>query len=183
MAAAERIADQILVLRAQMGEKAALLQLFERYDSRLRYLMRRLLPVIHVADDAVQDVWLTVLRRIRTLRDPGAFRAWIYRIARNRAYRELRGAQKPGPFLEDPLEPGPAPQEEALAAEDAARVHAALSKLHPEHTEVLTLRYIEDMPYAEIAVVVGVPLGTVRSRIHQAKRALRRAMEGLTDGE
>ena len=64
-------------------------------------------------------------------------------------------------------------------AEDVARVHAALDQLVPEHREVVVLRYIEDMSYEEIAGVAGCPLGTVRSRLHHAKRALRRALEGI----
>jgi RNA polymerase sigma-70 factor (ECF subfamily) len=64
-----------------------------------------------------------------------------------------------------------------FTAEDAARVHAALDTLAPEHREVVVLRFIEDMSYDEIAKVAGCPVGTVRSRLHHAKRALRRVLE------
>jgi RNA polymerase sigma-70 factor (ECF subfamily) len=71
--------------------------------------------------------------------------------------------------------------DEGFAEEDARRVHAALDKLSAGHREVLLLRFIEDLSYEEIAQVTGCHIGTVRSRIHYAKRLLRREMEGLID--
>jgi RNA polymerase sigma-70 factor (ECF subfamily) len=66
-----------------------------------------------------------------------------------------------------------------FSAEDAARVHRALDELEPEHREALVLRFLEEMSYEDMARVTGCPLGTVRSRLHYAKRALRRALERI----
>ncbi len=177
----ERIAEELLVIRAQMGDRSAFAGLFERYDARLRYLMRRLLSGREAAEGAAQDVWLTVLSRIRSLRSPGAFRAWFYRIARNRAYQELRSHEDVDLSVEEPIEPGPEPPDAAVAAEDAARIQIALGSLQPKHREVLVLCYVEQMPYEETAEVLEVPLGTVKSRIYYAKSALRREMEGRSN--
>jgi RNA polymerase sigma-70 factor (ECF subfamily) len=120
------------------------------------------------AEDAAQDVWLAVFRAVTRLADVGAFRAWLYRIARDRAARQLRGPRLPSQHF-DELDPADEQAEEAsFGEEDVEQVHAALDALSPEHREALVLRYIEDMAYEEIARVVGCQVGTVRSRLHYA---------------
>jgi RNA polymerase sigma-70 factor (ECF subfamily) len=96
--------------------------------------------------------------------------------------RELRKC-RPVPHPVEEAEPSASADESDFSAEDAARVHAALNDLAPEQREVLVLRFLEGMSYEDIARVVGSPLGTVRSRIHYAKRALRRAIERMSDHE
>jgi RNA polymerase sigma-70 factor (ECF subfamily) len=129
------------------------------------------------ADDALQDVWLAVSRALPRLADPAAFRAWAYRIARDRAARELR-TRRPAEVPLDADGPADARADtDGFTAEDAACVHAALDELAAEHREVLVLRYVEDMTYDEIARVSGCQVGTVRSRLHYAKRALRGVLE------
>ena len=127
------------------------------------------------AEDILQDVWLQVLRGLARLADPGAFPAWLYRIARDRVYCELRKRRSPLRLVEEmdfAAETG-----DDLRSEDAESIHTALDQLAPEHREVLVLRFLEDMTYEDIAGVTGCPVGTVRSRIHYAKRALRSALE------
>jgi RNA polymerase sigma-70 factor (ECF subfamily) len=174
---AERLYERLLVLRLQAGDGAVLAELAERYSPRLRYYLRKMLGDADSAEDALQEVWLDVFRSAARLADPAACPAWVYRIARDRAFRELRRKSRaPAPLGDD--EPADAAAEdEEFSAEDAARIHAALDQLPPEGREVLVLRFLEDMSYEEIAGVVGCPVGTVRSRIHYAKRALRRALD------
>jgi RNA polymerase sigma-70 factor (ECF subfamily) len=129
-------------------------------------------------EDALQDVWLDVVRHLPRLVDPQALVAWLYRIARDRAYSRLRKATP----LELPLDEAALVEtanenEEEFSPEDAARIHAALDELPAEQREVLVLRFLEEMSYEQIARVVGCQIGTVRSRIHYAKRALQRALE------
>lgn len=172
---ADRLYERVLVLRCQAGDGAAFAELVGRYQPRLRYFLRKLLRDGPAADDALQDVWLAVFRAAPRLADPGAFRGWVYRIARDRAVRERRGRRPPEPLAD--LDPADDRDPDPFTADDAARVHAALDELAPEHREVLVLRYVEGMTYEEIAPVVGSPVGTVRSRIHYAKRALRAVLE------
>ena len=173
---ADHLYERLLVLRSQAGDDAALAELVERYSPRLRYFLRKLLGSADGAEDALQDVWLDVLRHLPQLADPQALRAWLYRIARDRAFRRLRKAgREPVQFDENQHANGQ-PDDTTFTAEDAARIHAALDHLPAQHREVLVLRFLEDMTYEEIARIVGCELGTIRSRLHYAKQSLRKLL-------
>src|SRR5262249_46181560 len=175
--AADRLYERVLVLRCQARDEAAFEEIVARYTPRLRYYLRRMLGGVQPAEDALQEVWLDAFRGLPRLIEPGAFPAWIYRLARDRAFREIRRRRSYRPIEEFDVidEAGSA---EDFSTEDVAMVHHALDALPPEHREVLVLRFIESMTYEQIAGVVGCQLGTVRSRLHYAKRALRRVIEG-----
>jgi RNA polymerase sigma-70 factor (ECF subfamily) len=174
--AADRLYERVLVLRCQARDEAAFEEIVARYTPRLRYYLRRMLDV-PAADDALQEVWLDAFRGLPGLIEPGAFPAWIYRLARDRAFRELRRRRAYLP-LEETDVIDEARGADDFSTEDAARIHHALDALLPEHREVLVLRFIESMTYEQIAGIVGCQLGTVRSRLHYAKRAMRRVIEG-----
>jgi RNA polymerase sigma-70 factor (ECF subfamily) len=180
---AERIYRSVLVVRCQGGDRAAFEELVELYQPRLRYFLASMVGDEHAADDLLQEVWFDVFRGVARLADPGAFAAWLYRIARHRALGELRKRRQPLSSLEGIDLAAEEPEEDDFSAEDAQRVHAALGQLPLEHREVLLLRFFEGMSYEDIAAVTGCQLGTVRSRIHYAKRALRRVMEGVLQNE
>jgi len=177
-ASADRLAEQVRILRCQTGDEAAFAELVADFGPRLCYFVRKLIGDSPNVEDVIQDIWLDVLRGLPRLADVRAFPAWIYRVARDRAWRTLRKRRPQGqPFPQDTI----AAEEDAeFSAEDAALIHACLDDLPPEQREVLVLRFVEDMSYEDIARVTGSPLGTVRSRIHYAKRALRRALEKET---
>jgi RNA polymerase sigma-70 factor (ECF subfamily) len=177
---ADGLYERVLVLRCQAGDEAAFAELVGRYQPRLRYYLRKMLRDLQGTEDALQDVWLDVFRAVPRLSDAGAFRAWLYRIARDRALRELR-KRRPAPRqLEEVAAVNGRAEESELTAEDVERVHAALDELAEEHREALVLRYVEAMTYEEIARVVGCEMGTVRSRLHHAKRALRGVLERMS---
>src|SRR5262245_39607322 len=96
---AELIYERLLVVRAQAGDDAAFAELIERYSPRLRYFLRKLLNSADTAEDTLQDVWLDVVRSLPRLADPQALVAWLYRIARDRAFGRLRKMR----FVEVPL--------------------------------------------------------------------------------
>src|SRR4051794_28445752 len=176
---ADRLYEQVLVLRCQTGDGEAFGELIERFRIRLRYYVQALLGQERRGDleDVLQEVWLDVHRSIASLNDPGALAAWLYRIARNRTARHLRKRVTPPRPIEDVHAVGEIERGGDFSAEDAEVVHHALDGLAPEHREVLVLRFLEEMSYEGIATVIGCPVGTVRSRIHYAKLALRRALE------
>jgi RNA polymerase sigma-70 factor (ECF subfamily) len=181
--ATDPLYESVLVLRCQAGDEAAFAELVERYQVRLRYYLRKMLSDVQAAEDALQDVWLDVLRGVWRLADAGAFGAWLYRIARDRALRDLRKRQPPyQPLEEVDLLMDDGTEDAQFAAEDVELIHAALDELAPEHREVVVLRYVEDMTYGEISRVVGCQVGTV---LHYAKRALRAALERMNarDGQ
>jgi RNA polymerase sigma-70 factor (ECF subfamily) len=172
---ADRMYEQLLVLRCQARDEHAFAELVERYAPRLRLYLRKMLGPRHAIEDVLQDVWFDVFRGLHKLLAPEALSAWLYSIAHARACRLLR---RRAPVRLQPGSPEPFDEaEDDFGPEDAAAIHAALDLLTPEHREVLLLRFVEQMSYEQIAQVVACGVGTVRSRIHYAKRALRAALE------
>ena len=167
----------LLVLRCQAGDERAFNQLIDSFGNRtLRYL-RGL--VGDAAEDVQQEVWLAVYLRIRVLSNPRAFRTWLFRTTRHRAIDHLR-VQKRDELLVDvaqdvaDLTESPDDSDAALGDID---LDAAMALLPPVQREVLLLHYRDHLSYAEIALVVGCSIGTVRSRLHHAKRKVREHYE------
>jgi RNA polymerase sigma-70 factor, ECF subfamily len=174
----DALADHLLVLRAQLGARDAYARLVDRHHARLRFYLRRLVGPSTDADDLLQEVWLIVVRKLGTLDSPEAFPAWLYRVARHHAISWLRKRRIEVPFDEAGPDAEAAASAEiddasGWAPEDAAAMYAALETLSPSHREMLTLRFLSGLTYDEIARVLERPVGTVRSRIHYAKAALR----------
>ncbi len=166
-----------IVHRCQNGERTAFEELLEIYQPRLKYYVRRLNSEDVDTNDVLQDVWLSVFKKIHKLKDTQNFAVWLYRIARNKVYNGFRRKER---FVRLPEEKEIAVSgsiEPAFDAKDAEKLHKALNKLKPYHREVLTLSFIEQMSYQSIADVVGCSIGTVRSRIFYAKQSLRKEME------
>ena len=166
-----------IVRRCQDGERAAFEELFEMYQPRLKYYVRRLDSGGANIDDTLQDIWLTVLKKIHKLKDAEVFSVWLYRIARNRVYDGFRHKDSFARLPEEDEFPVADRVEPAFDTNDAEKLHAALNKLKPYHREVLTLGFIEQMSYQAIADVIGCSIGTVRSRIFYAKQSLQGEME------
>ena len=178
MAEAERTRDELLAMRCQLGEPLAFQELVETMERRLFYYIRRFLGDDDEAADVLQEVWLTVFQKIRRLKDAGALRPWIYRVAHDHAISRFRHNQKEPAAKADALEEA---AEEAVETDwdclDARRVHEALGDLSATHREALVLYFIEGMTYDEIAQVTGASLGLVKSRLHYAKKSLRALLE------
>lgn len=130
-----------------------------------------------VVDDAQQEVWLTVYRSMCGLANPGAFRTWLYRMTRRRAIDRLRRRKRYADLLQAAAEEATGPLSEvAFPPLELPSLPLAMAQLSPVHREVLHLRFWEEMAYGEIALVLGCSVGTVRSRLHHAKRRLRLAL-------
>jgi RNA polymerase sigma-70 factor (ECF subfamily) len=165
-----------IVQRCRAGDRAAFEELFGIYQPRLKYYVRRLDGNAAAADDILQDIWLTVFKKIRKLKDAQSFTVWLYRIARNKVYDGFRRKERFVTLPEDEV-PVSGGDEPVFDANDAERLHTALTRLKPYHREVLTLCFVERMPYQSIADIVGCSIGTIRSRIFYAKQSLRQEME------
>ncbi len=171
--------DHLLVLRAQLGQEEALRALFTRYNGRLLYYLRRI--VGDDAEDALQEVWVKVLRNLNRIEKPGAFKAWIYRTAHNQAISRLRSQRIEvglDELAEEPVAPSTV-DDSLLVFRDyeSLRIHQGLESLSAPHREVITLRFLEELSYEDIASVVGCSVGTVRSRLHYAKHSLLQALQ------
>ena len=139
----------------------------------LLYYATKLLRDQERALEALQDVWIRVFRSIRRLKDPGSLRPWLYRVTygividriRHDSFRE-RAEQFHSERFSETAEP-------SFEIEDATAIHRALDQIDLRYREVLLLHFIEDFSVAEIAAVIGCPEGTVKSRIHYAKKAMK----------
>ena len=149
-----QIYERLLVLRCQAGDQAALGELIARYSPGLRFFLRRLSGREETADDLLQETWIDVYRKINRLQRPDAFTAWLYRIARDKAYRELRRPTSRCVRIDEDLTDSIATEEARFTAEEAENVRAALDQLPVEQRDVLVLRFMEEMSYEQIAEVI-----------------------------
>ena len=174
------IALHLLVMRCQAGDERAFAALMGRFGPRTLGYLTGL--VGDAAEDIQQEVWLAVYRGIGALVNPGGFRTWLYRTTRHRAIDWLRREKRERELLAgaaaEAVQSAEPVTEEGDPGLDSPEIRAALSHLAPVHREVLLLRYVQDLAYGEIALVVGCSVGTVRSRLHHARQRLRQALEG-----
>lgn len=173
----QQLYEQTLVLRSQIGDEAAFRELLELHGPHLlRYTRKMMESAPAQVDDLVQEIWVAIYRGLPGLLDAGKFRPWSFRIARDRIYREYRKRKIAAqPLTEEDSAELPESSEETVHAEE---LHQGLALIAPHQREVLMLRFFEEMSYEEIARVTGSALGTVRSRIHYAKLALKDALKG-----
>ncbi len=167
------IREEVLVLGCQSGDAESFRGLVELMEAHLFYFVRRLVSNDETALDVMQDVWIQVFRKIRYLREPSKFRQWIFRIAHDTAVSAIRRERGRRSEPLDAVDPKELQSEEPeLHGFDPSDVHRVILELNVKHREVLTLYYFEGLSYSDIAEVVGVPIGVVRSRLHYAKKAM-----------
>jgi len=168
----------VLVRCCQRGDRQAFEALFRQFQPRLRYYVRHLNGAGgNHAEDTLQNVWLKVVRRIGSLKDPQAFIAWLYTIARREVYDRGRTRDPFAELTDEHLELAAGNGEVTFDEEDATRIHRALGRLKARQREILTLSFLEELSHKEIAEVLGVNAGTVKSRVFYAKEALRKELE------
>jgi RNA polymerase sigma-70 factor, ECF subfamily len=173
-----------LVAAAQHGDAGALEQLLRAHHDRIHAVCRRITGNPEDALDATQEALIALARGIRRFDGRSAFSTWVYRVATNAALDELRRRRRrPEPVAEagEGDRPGgaaPAPRPADIAADVATRldVDRALGGLPPEQRAAVVLRDLLTLEYAEIATVLGIPIGTVRSRIARGRAALAAAL-------
>lgn len=171
--------DELLALRCQLGEPEAFDELVARWHTPLWTYARRITGSDDAAADAVQDAWLRALRGLPRLREPARIRAWLFGIARRVLMDRLR-AQYAAPAVLD-LDPaemnGELESPAAGAHEDqSAALQAGLERLPVLEREMLVLFYLREFSLAEIAAVLGIPEGTVKSRLFRSRKLLRETL-------
>ena len=170
--------ELILVGQARGGDGAAFSVLVRMYERRLLFFLRRFAPDGAKALDLLQEVWLDAYRKLPALRSPEAFRVWLYRIAHDRGVTQVRRDRREDEALADTAIPEDVlDSHEFERAEIAHLVRAALDELPPGQRTVLTLRFLEEMNLDDLSGVLGVPVGTVKSRLHHARLALRERLK------
>ena len=173
-----------LLLRvAEVRDKAALAALFSHFGPRIKSMMLKLGSSDAVAEDLVQETFVSVWRKAAMYsQQRGAASTWIFTIARNLRIDQLRRqSNKPYEDLDDLDMASDAPMGSSLVEQNQIidRVTKALKSLPVEQQEVVRLSFIHDMPHAQIAETVGIPLGTVKSRLRLAYERLRPMLEDL----
>jgi RNA polymerase sigma-70 factor, ECF subfamily len=177
----EQLYEQTLVLRSQVGDEAAFAELLELYGPRLLAFTERMMQSSpEQIADLTQEIWIAIFRSLAGLRDAGKFRPWAFRIARDRIYREYRRRKLPVQSFDETAAEELSEGQDGVTAADVEEIHHCLKLISPEHREALILRFFEDLSYEQIAEVTGATAGTVRSRIHYAKHALRTAWKEKT---
>ncbi|MCV0402561.1 MAG: sigma-70 family RNA polymerase sigma factor [Chloroflexi bacterium] len=169
--------DTDLVTRAQRGDEEAFASLAVAAGDRLHAVAHRILRDLDLADDATQQALLAIWRDLPQLRDPARFEGWAYRILVRACYAERRRerAWSPNLRLLPALDPHGADASQSIVARD--QIERGFRRLSLEHRAVIVLHYYLDLPLAGVAETLGIPVGTARSRLHYAVRALRAALD------
>jgi RNA polymerase sigma factor (sigma-70 family) len=190
MAVPAAATDEALAERFQRGDTLAFEALVARYHRPIYHFAYRLLGRAEDAEDATQDVFIQVYRALPRARLDVPLRPWIYRIARNRCldrlkrqravvFSALAAADDDETGVPDLPDADPLPDELAERADLQRLLSAAIEALAPAYREVVALRYAGDLAFGEIAVVLGMPENSVKTRFQRAKAMLRVALRDL----
>jgi RNA polymerase sigma-70 factor (ECF subfamily) len=188
--------EHILLAGLRRGDEGSYETLIDRYEQPVFSLICRLMDDSADAADVVQEVFLKVFRKVDSFRGESSLKTWIYRIAVNEARNQRRWfgrhrrrevgldplpgeATGYGDYLEDP---GRSPFEETLNHETRDLIEAALKEVSPVFRAALVLREIEGLSYEQIAEILEISLGTVKSRILRGRDALRKSLAAKVEG-
>jgi len=191
------LTDQDVVLRARAGQEAAYRELIRRYERPVFALLFRMVRDRELAEDLAQETFVKALNAIESYRPEFKFSSWIFKIANNAAIDHLRRreldtlsldgsphAETPEAMQATALQIG-ARQESPLdtveAKELGGAIEEAIGALRPEYRSCILLRHVEGRAYDEIAEILNLPLGTVKTYIHRARNELRQSLAHLKE--
>jgi RNA polymerase sigma-70 factor, ECF subfamily len=189
--------DQEIVVLARAGEEAAYRELIRRYERPLFSLLYRMVRDRELAEDLAQETFIKALNAIESYRPEYKFSSWIFKIANNAAIDHLRRREldtlslEGSPHAETPeaveataLQIGDrqeSPLDAVEARELGGQIEQAIAQLRPEYRSCILLRHVEGRAYEEIAEILSLPLGTVKTYIHRARNELRQALAHLRE--
>lgn len=181
--------DQDVVARARDGEESAYRELVRRYERPVFSLIYRMVRDREIAEDLSQETFIKVLNAIASYRPEFKFSSWVFKIANNTAIDHLRRkeldtlslegsphAATPEAMEATALQLGTeraSPLDNVSSRELGGEIEAAINRLRPEYRSCILLRHVEGRAYEEIAEILGLPLGTVKTYIHRARNELR----------
>ncbi|MBZ0114380.1 MAG: RNA polymerase sigma factor [Thermoanaerobaculia bacterium] len=167
---------ELLVTRCQLGEQQGFDQLVERWHPPLWAYVSSMTGDPAVAEEVLQEGWLRILRGIGRLREPARLQAWLYSIVRRTFMDRLRDRyrlKRFEPIDEEP--PGVEPPAD-LDWEERDHLQRSVGELSLADRETLVLFYLRELQLEEVAEILDIPIGTVKSRLHRARRALRKSL-------
>lgn len=187
--------DQEVVKRARKGQEVAHRELVRRYQRPVFSLIYRMVRDRELAEDLAQETFVKVLNALERYRPEYKFSSWVFKIANNAAIDHLRRKEldtlslEGGPDATTPErleatalqlgDQGESPLDELEARELGATIELAIARLRPEYQSCIILRHVEGRPYDEIAGILDLPLGTVKTYIHRARAELKESLDGL----
>jgi RNA polymerase sigma factor (sigma-70 family) len=179
----DKIVDELLVLQCQEGNREAFNRLVSRWQDRLWRHACQMTGSEDAAWDVVQETWAAVVKGIRRLERPSAFPRWVYAVCTNRCVDWVRDRQRQRKLAAGLAGQGGPPSDPPPAAADAPEaVRRATARLPEDQRAAVSLYYGEGLSVGEVAEVLGVPEGTVKSRLYHAREALRRLLESDRHG-
>ena len=189
------VSDQQVVVYAQQGREDAYRELIARYERPVFSLIFRMVRDNETAEDLAQETFIKVLNNIDRYLPEFKFSSWLFKIANNITIDYLRRRQLDTVSLEGAPDavseeskratslaiasPGESPLQQLESKELGEQIERAIARLRPEYRACILLRHVEDYSYDEIAEIVKLPLGTVKTYIHRARAELREALEGV----
>lgn len=191
------VSDQDVVVRAREGEEVAYRELVRRYERPVFSLIYRMVRDREIAEDLSQETFIKVLNAIASYRPEFKFSSWVFKIANNTAIDHLRRkeldtlslegsphAATPEAMEATALQLGSeraSPLDNVAARELGGEIEAAINRLRPEYRSCILLRHVEGRAYEEIAEILSLPLGTVKTYIHRARHELRAMLSHLRE--
>ena len=191
------LTDQEVVALARTGSQFAYRELVRRYERPIFSLVFRMVRDRELAEDLAQETFVKALNALESYRPEFKFSSWIFKIANNAAIDQLRRRELDTLSIEGSPHASTPEAVEATALQIGARqespldtvealelggeIEEAISRLRPEYRSCILLRHVEGYAYEEIAQILGLPLGTVKTYIHRARHELRRALEHLRE--
>ncbi len=182
--------ESSIIDRFKKGEKAAFEELVLRYQDRIYNLCRHLLRNTHDAEDAAQDTFIKAYHNLDNFRPEASFYTWLYRIAVNTCldYKKkpffgsfFMKADEGEEFIDEPVSDRPSPEKLYESKQIGSALHNGIKKLPPKLRTAIVLKEIEGLSYEEIADILGVSIGTVKSRISRAREELKQRMKKFTE--
>lgn len=178
MAEKQAIYFELLILRCRRGQKDALEELVKSWEKPLFYYIHRLIEDEQEAWGILQETWIKVLQSIGKLREPNKLPVWLYSITRKTVISHLRKKYSEKVLFEGNDNLSKIENYDSdHTFENAEQVHYGLSKISLLHRDILTLFFLRDLSIEDIAQVLSIPIGTVKSRLYYAKLALKDVLE------
>jgi RNA polymerase sigma-70 factor, ECF subfamily len=168
-----------LVLYAQAGDHAALDALLARVQEPLFRYVYHLVGAQALAEDVLQEVFILIYRKLKWLREPELFRPWAFRIATREAFKQLKRERRwrEAAVEEDVLENVALPERDTFSPEILQQLPGLIAQLSPASRAVIVLHYLHEMSLPAIAEVLGLAVGTVKSRLAYGLNSLRKQLE------
>jgi RNA polymerase sigma-70 factor, ECF subfamily len=179
--------DNRLIAACRSGKTEAFGVLVSRYQDRLYPTVFRLSGCAEDALDLLQEAFLRAYQKLDHFNGESSFYTWVYRIAVNLAFSDMR-KRRPDTSGGFPIDPpdgrsGDDPAASLERAERDEQIQQALGALSPDHRTIVVMKEFDDLSYEEIGALLGIPVGTVRSRLHRARCELRERLRGLMDDD